>query len=95
MNIIMAVSSWIIFSKELATRAKNSSSDEEFRPVDCVTIILTVITVCYSFIQIANPPISINQIIKLIVWFCLFLCFIFQSEKFYRILIFRLKNIMW
>jgi len=70
-NIVMGVSSWIIFSKEIATRAKNSFADKEFRLVDCMTIILTVITVCYSFLQIANPPISINHIIKLIIWFCL------------------------
>lgn len=72
-NTIMVVSSWMIVvfetSARLSPRGQSSGKDNDFKIVDCMTIIFTVITICYSFLQICNPPIGFSQIMKLILWF--------------------------
>lgn len=72
-NTIMVVSSWIIVAYEFVSRYDKLKKDEkgepDFRLVDCMTIILTVITICYSFLQICNPPILFKHVLKLILWF--------------------------
>lgn len=71
-NTVMAVSSWIIVAVEVTARLRAGDSeknDNDFKIVDCMTIILTVITICYSFLQISMPPIAFSQIAKLIIWF--------------------------
>ncbi len=66
-NTIMITSLWAVVVFELyLTKDKGQ---EELKIVDCMTIILTVITICYSFLQICNPPIVFENVIKLIVWF--------------------------
>lgn len=66
-NTIMITSLWAIVAFELYF-TKDSGNDE-LKIVDCMTIILTVITICYSFLQICNPPIVFGNVIKLIIWF--------------------------
>lgn len=69
-NILMFVSAWGIVEFELyLSDVHKKEKESEFRIVDCMTIILTVITICYSFLQICNPPILFGNILKLILWF--------------------------
>lgn len=71
-NTVMVVSSWMIVAVEVTSRlkaGKSEKNDNDFKIVDCMTIILTVITICYSFLQISMPPIAFSQIAKLIIWF--------------------------
>lgn len=68
-NTIMITSLWAVVVFELYLTKQDNNEREELKIVDCMTIILTVITICYSFLQICNPPIVFGNVIKLIVWF--------------------------
>lgn len=68
-NILMLVSTWGIIEFELYLADVQKKEENDFRIVDCMTIIFTVITICYSFLQICDPPILFSNIIKLILWF--------------------------
>lgn len=69
-DLVLLISLWVITTKELMSRflIKDKHDDSEFKVIDCMTIVLTISTICYSVIQICVPPLEFSQMLKLILW---------------------------